>query len=108
MAARTGSCRPRWLTPAGAGARRPSVSIWADGSAGLVLPAASASASSGAIIGWQASGWRMLPRLPVGTATLAVGPGGQPQALTVTQAAMTAWQLGPGSSQWTAAQTVHV
>jgi hypothetical protein len=84
-------------------ATKPSVSIWADGSAGLVL-----SASNGAIIGWQSSGWRALPPLPARTATLAVGPAGQPQALAVSRGTLTAWQLATGSSQWTLAQTVRV
>ncbi len=86
-------------------ARTPSVSIWADGSAGLVLPAANQ--RSGAIIGWQAAAWHTLPALPAKTATLAIGPGGQPQALSVSPATMTAWQLA-GSSQWTPTQTVRV
>jgi hypothetical protein len=87
-------------------ASRPSVSIWADGSAGVVL--SPASPRTGAIIGWQAASWQTLPTLPAGTATLAIGSGGEPQALTVRNATMTAWQLPAGSSQWTFAQTVGV
>jgi hypothetical protein len=87
----------------------PSVSIWADGSVGLVLPGSpAASAASGATIGWLAAGWRSLPSLPGGTATLAAGPGGQPQALAVSGVAFTAWQLAGGSSRWTPMQTIHV
>ncbi len=92
--------------PARTAASKPSVSIWADGSAGLVLSAANS--HTGAIIGWQAAGWRALPPLPARTATLAMGPGGQPQALTASNDTMTAWQLAAGSRQWAPAQTVRV
>jgi len=96
------------LSPALAAGRAstPSVSIWADGSAGLVLTPSSP--HTGAVIGWQAANWQTLPTLPSGTATLAIGSGGEPQALTVRNATMTAWQLPAGSSQWTLAQTVRV
>jgi hypothetical protein len=87
-------------------ASSPSVSIWADGSAGVVL--APAIPRTGAMIGWQAASWQTLPTLPAGTATLAIGSGGEPQALTVRNATMTAWQLSAGSSQWTLAQAVRV
>ncbi len=97
-----------------------SVSIWADGSAGIVLPASSGTVSSGtaagAIIGWQSPGtidwqppgWRTLPRLPAGTATLAAGPAGQPEALEVSQSTLTALLLAPGSGKWALAQTMQV
>jgi hypothetical protein len=88
--------------PAGT-ATHPSVSIWADGSAGLVL-----SATGGATIGWQSAGWRTLPQLPPRTATLAIGPAGQPEALTASPNAMSAWQLAVGSNNWTLNQTVRV
>ena len=96
------------LSPALAAGRAssPSVSIWADGSAGLVLTPASP--QTGAMIGWQAANWQTLPTLPAGTATLAIGSGGEPEALTVSKATMTAWQLPAGSSQWTLAQAVLV
>ena len=91
-----------------------SVSIWADGSAGIVLPTSHASgASTGIIIGWRATGWRTLPRLPAGTATLAPGSRGQPQALSASGRTMTALQLTAGSAQkaravWRLAQTMQV
>jgi hypothetical protein len=86
-----------------------SVSIWSDGSVGLVLPGSTArSASSGLTIGWQSAEWRALPLLPLRTATLAAGPAGQPQALAVNGITLTAWQLAAGSSRWTATQTIHV
>jgi hypothetical protein len=90
-------------------ANRSSVSIWADGSAGLVLPARTAqAASTGATIGWQSAGWRTLPMLPARTATLAAGPGGQPEALAVTGTVLTGWQLAAGSNRWTLTQTIRV
>jgi hypothetical protein len=86
-----------------------SVSIWAGGSAGIVLTASRAGgASSGVIIGWQATGWRTLPPLPAGTATLAAGSRGQPQALSVSGGTMTALRLASGSAGWRLAQTMQV
>ena len=86
-----------------------SVSIWAGGSAGIVLPAShSGGASTGVLIGWHATGWRTLPRLPAGTATLAAGSRGQPQALAVSGRTMTALQLAAGSASWQLAQTMQV
>jgi hypothetical protein len=96
------------LSPALAAGRTStaSVSIWGDGSAGVVL--APGSPRTGATIGWQAASWQTLPTLPAGTATLAIGSGGEPEALAVNKATMTAWQLPAGSSQWTLAQTLPV
>lgn len=88
---------PAQATTAG----KPSLSIWADGSAGLVLPD-----GSGAVIGWQSAGWRALPSLPARTATLALGPSGELQALSVRAGTMTVWQLDAGSSHWTLGQAV--
>jgi hypothetical protein len=98
-----------------------SVSIWADGSVGLVLPASTVPAStvpastvsagtgtSGVTIGWQSATWRTLPPLPPLPATLASGADGEPQALAVSPSMMTAWQLAAGSSRWTLAQTLQV
>jgi hypothetical protein len=87
----------------------PSVSIWADGSAGLVMPTRTGfSATTGATIGWQSAGWRTLPPLPARTATLVAGPAGQPQVLAVSGTALAAWQLTAGSSRWTLTQTIRV
>jgi hypothetical protein len=96
---------------AAATAARSSVSIWADGSVGLVLPTSSAPApagTSGVTIGWQSVAWRTLPPLPARTVTLAVGADSEPQALAVSPTMMSAWQLAAGSSRWTLAQTVRV
>jgi len=88
---------------------RPAVSIWADGSAGLVLTTGpAASATSGATIGWQSAGWRNLPLFPARTSTLALAADGQPQALAVSGGTLTAWQLGAGSNRWIVTQTIQV
>ncbi len=87
-------------------AGKSSVSIWADGSVGLVLPVRAG--ASGVTVGWQSAAWRTLPPLPLRTVTLAVGADGEPQALAVSPTMMTAWQLAAGSSRWTLAQTVRV
>jgi hypothetical protein len=92
-------------------AAKSSVSIWADGSVGLVLPTRSGPArasKSGVTIGWQSAAWRTLPPLPARTVTLAVGADGEPQALAVSPTMMSAWQLAASSSRWTLAQTVRV
>lgn len=94
---------PPLATSTGSG---PSVSIWADGSAGLVLPGSTG--ARGATLGWQATGWRTLPELPARTATLAAGLGGQPQALAVDKSTLTAWQLAAGGGRWTMTQIVRV
>jgi hypothetical protein len=86
----------------------PSVSFGADGSGSLLLPASHA-VSGGAVIGWRASGWQSLPKLPTDTATLAATATGQPEALVVHGGTLTTWQLGTsGPHPWTLLQTVHV
>jgi hypothetical protein len=52
--------------------------------------------------------WQALPALPPGTATLAPGPGRTFDALTVHRATLTVWQLSPGGTAWTHAQTINV
>ena len=52
--------------------------------------------------------WRTLPALPPGTATLAPGPAGAVDALTVDRTTMTVWQLPPGSPAWAKAQSINV
>jgi hypothetical protein len=82
--------------------RLSSVSVWADGSAGVVMAGGRAAA-----IGWRAASWRDLPLLPAGTATLATGSGGVLQALVPRGGLLSVWQLsGPG--RWTVVQTVRV
>jgi hypothetical protein len=91
---------------------RPSVSFFADGSAGLVLtaPAGHATASQSYTISWQAARWHALPHLPARSdsgqlATLAATADGVPQALVVNRGTLTVWQL---SGQWALVQTVRV
>ena len=92
--------------PASAGP--PSVSFGSNGSLSVALPARHA-ASGGATIGWEATGWRSLPALPARTATLAMEPGGQPEALAVNRGTLTVWELATASAdRWTLAQTVRV
>jgi hypothetical protein len=55
-----------------------------------------------------ASQWHALPAPPPGTATLATGPGEQTEALAVHRATLTVWQLQPGGTSWTRAQTINV
>jgi hypothetical protein len=82
--------------------RLSSVSVWASGSAGVVLAGGRAAA-----IGWRAASWRDLPSLPAGTATLATGNGGVLQALVPRGGLLSVWQLAaPG--RWTVVQTVRV
>ena len=53
--------------------------------------------------------WRSLPALPAGTATLAFGPAGSLDALTVTSGVkLTDWRLAPASSAWAKTQTITV
>jgi len=53
--------------------------------------------------------WRSLPALPAGTATLAFGPAGSLDALTVTHGVkLTDWRLAAGSSAWAKTQTITV
>jgi hypothetical protein len=87
------------------GGGQPSVSISADGSAGLVLGSGRA-----ATIGWQGAGWRVLPPVPARTAALAQSPAGLPQALAPDGGTLTVWQLAgrPGAAAWVPQQTVHV
>jgi hypothetical protein len=104
---------PPLRVPALAARAQPSVSFSADGSAGLVVGAATApaTASQAYRIGWRAARWDTLPALPAGPsagqlATLAATTDGVPQALVVHRGTLTVWQLGSG--RWTLQQTVRV
>ncbi len=93
------------LSPAlrtGLGSAR-SISIWPDGSVGVVL-----SGSHGETIGWQSSGWQSLPSLPVDTATLAQGPGTQLQALAAHGSTLKVWVLPAAAKTWAMSQKVVV
>jgi hypothetical protein len=117
LAAGTGSAArllAAWSTDGGArwalsqplplhGAALTSTSSGTGGSVAVVLTGNHAETIAAA-----AGPWRRLPALPPATATLAPGPGGGWDALTVHQAKLTIWQLTPGSSAWTATQTINV
>ena len=75
------------------------------GSAGTVAVIAGGRADVVTSSGRQ---WQALPALPPGTATLAPGTSGEPEALAVAAATLTVWQLVPGASDWTKAQVIHV
>jgi hypothetical protein len=62
----------------------------------------------GETVAGPGGGWRALPALPPGTATLAPGPGGGFDALAAGSTAMTIWQLAPGSAAWAKAQAISV
>lgn len=54
--------------------------------------------------------WRKLPRLPARTATIALSPSGQVDALAVDVKKLSVWRLGSsaGTERWTKGQTVTV
>ena len=66
------------------------------------------SAHRGQIITSTGSSWQPLPALPPGTATLAPGPGGTADALTVHGGTLTIWQLASGGSTWAKIQVINV
>jgi hypothetical protein len=59
-------------------------------------------------IAGPAAAWQPLPALPAGTATLAPGPASGWDALAVHSTKLAVWQLAPGSTAWTPAQTITV
>jgi hypothetical protein len=52
--------------------------------------------------------WQAVPRLPPGTATLAVGRGGDLTAFGVSRSTLTIWQARPGAAGWARLQVIHV
>jgi hypothetical protein len=80
-----------------------SLQMWADGSAALVL-----AGGRGLTIAGPGGSWRALPALPARTATLALGPAGQLQALTATGGQFAVWQLTAGGGGWSQAQQIKV
>jgi len=79
------------------------VGFGAGGSAWVLL-----GGGRGETIGGPGDGWRSLPTVPAGTATLAPGAGGSFDALAVAGARLTVWQAGPGAAAWTKAQAITV
>jgi hypothetical protein len=60
----------------------------------------------GATLAGPGASWRALPALPRSTATLALGPAGQADAIAVHLGTFSDWRLG--ASGWTLAQTIRV
>jgi hypothetical protein len=61
-----------------------------------------------ATIGGLGQQWLLLPPTPAHTAVLASGPGDSIDALAVSGAMLTVWQLDHGSTIWTKTQTMNV
>jgi hypothetical protein len=61
-----------------------------------------------ATIGGPGQQWLLLPPTPAHTSVLASGPGNSVDALAVSGATLTVWQLDRGSTIWTKAQTMSV
>ena len=78
-----------------------SVQMWADGRAALVL-----ADGRGVTIAGPGASWQPLPALPRRTATLALGPAGQLQALTAAGQWFGVWQLG--GAGWSQVQQIKV
>jgi hypothetical protein len=88
---------------AGVGARQiRSLQMWGNGSVALV-----AGDGSGLTIADPGGSWRMLPALPAKTATLALGPAGQLQALSAAGQWLRVWQLG-ADDNWSQVQQVKI
>jgi hypothetical protein len=85
------------------GAKLTSASFGPGGSAAAVL-----SGDRGQAITGPANGWRSLPPLPPGTATLAPGATGGWDALAVDRTRLAIWHAGPGARQWASTQTIQV
>ena len=61
-----------------------------------------------ATIGGPGQQWLLLPPTPARTSVLASGPGTSIDALAVSGATLTVWQLDHGSTVWARAQTIKV
>lgn len=85
------------------GAKLTSTSFGSAGATAVVLNGNRAQIITGA-----GAGWRSLPALPAGTATIAPGPAGGFDALAVHRARLTVWQLGASSATWHATQVMNV
>lgn len=80
-----------------------SVSFSAGGAVAIVL-----NGSRGLTLAGPGSSWRPLPKLPPGTATLALGARLWFDALAVHRTKLTDWRLAPGSRVWRDAQAINV
>jgi hypothetical protein len=79
-----------------------STAIGPGGSVGIILNATRAATLAG-----PGAPWRALPALPRWTATLALGAGGQVDAITAHAATFTDWRLSPAAG-WSQGQTIRV
>ncbi len=80
-----------------------SASLGPAGEVGIVL-----TAGRGAVIAGPGASWRRLPALPARTATLALGPGAQAEALANTSTVLSVWRLAPGPAVWNRVQIVKI
>ena len=78
-----------------------STAIGPDGSVGVILNATRAATLAG-----PGGSWHALPALPKWAATLALGAGGQVDAIAAHAGTFTDWRLAP--SGWGEQQTIHV
>ncbi len=78
-----------------------SASAWPGGAIGVVFTGARA-----AVITGQGGQWEPLSGMPANTATLALEPGGQVEALAASGGTFSAWTFASGS--WQLAQTIRV
>jgi hypothetical protein len=83
------------------GGRLTATAIGPGGSFGIIV-----NSSRGATLAGPGASWRALPALPRGTATLALGPAGQADAIAVHLGTFADWRLG--ASGWALAQTIQV
>jgi len=105
-AAWSGDGGSRWTlsAPLRAGAGQlTSTAVGPGGAFGIIL-----SAGRGETLAGPGASWRALPALPRWTATLALGPAGQADAIAAHLGTFWDWRLGPGSAGWTPAQTIKV
>jgi hypothetical protein len=122
-----GSYATGWYAYAPLASAQPSSAAW---TASAPLPVTSAVVASGGLAGATAAApggmwvllpggqaatiagpgqqWLLLPPTPAHTSVLASGPGNSLDALAVSGATLTVWQLDRGSTVWAKAQTLSV
>ena len=83
------------------GGQLTATAIGPGGAFGIII-----NSSRAATLAGPGASWRALPVLPRGTATLALGPAGQADAITAHLGTFADWRLG--ASGWTQAQTIQV
>ncbi len=74
----------------------------------FALLTASARPAELAVANTPGAGWQQLPTPPSGTATVAFGPAGSPEALAVEDTVLKVWSLAPHARAWVLRQTLHV